>query len=232
MRPRKKVHLEPRLEACASIMIHPPVMEAPEGSTFREAALSLLPGFWIREAFPNPDAPLHLEIGCGKGQFICALAALHPEINFVAMEREANVAVITAERIFRADPPLPNLRLLMEDAERLPQFFSAGELERIYINFCDPWHKHRQFKKRLTYRERLKAYERLLIPGGEIHFKTDNYMLYHFSTFEFEAVMPPYFQTTDLHHSDYAPGNLMTEYETYFSGLGQPIYAIRAKKAP
>ena len=108
-------------------------------------------------------------------------------------------------------PPLPNIRFILDDAEKLPQIFLPGELERIYINFCDPWHKHRQFKRRLTYRERLKTYQNLLLPGGEIWFKTDNYMLYHFSTFEFDACMDRYFSTDDLHHSEYAAGNIMTE---------------------
>ena len=189
MRPRKKTNLIPRLNACASMILSNPT--AQKGR--------------LREAFPNPSAPLHLEIGCGKGAFICQLAQRNPDINFIAMEREPNVAVIAVERAMRAEPPLPNLRFLLDDAEKLPEMFEPEELERIYINFCDPWHKRLQFK-------------------------TDNYMLYHFSTFEFAAILPAYFTTTDLHNSEAAASNIMTEYETYFSNLGQPIYAIRARR--
>ena len=214
MRPRKKTNLIPRLNACASMILSNPT--AQKGR--------------LREAFPNPSAPLHLEIGCGKGAFICQLAQQNPNINFIAMEREPNVAVIAVERAMRAEPPLPNLRFLLDDAEKLPEMFEPEELERIYINFCDPWHKRRQYKRRLTYRGNLEVYKKLLVPGGELQFKTDNYMLFHFSTFEFAAVLPAYFTTTDLHNSEAAASNIMTEYETYFSNLGQPIYAIRARR--
>jgi len=214
MRPRKKPNLAPRLAACESIVLKDPVS---------------LKGH-IRETFPNPQAPLHLEIGCGKGGFVFEMARRNPDINFVAVEREPNVAVIATERVLSAVPPLPNIRFILDDAEKLPQIFLPGELERIYINFCDPWHKHRQFKRRLTYRERLKTYQNLLLPGGEIWFKTDNYNLYHFSLYEFAAAFPAYFTTNNLHQSECAEGNVMTEYETHFSSLGQPIYAIRAKK--
>ena len=212
MRPRKKTNLIPRLEVCAPVILQQPAEQKGH----------------LREAFADPGAPLHLEIGCGKGQFICTLAQQHPEINFIAMEREANVAVIATERALALG--LPNLRFIIADAEQLPQMFEEGELSRIYINFCDPWHKHRQFKRRLTYRGRLEVYKKLLDDTGEIWFKTDNYMLYHFSTFEFDAVMTRYFTTTDLHNSIYAADNIMTEYETYFSNLGQSIYSIRARK--
>lgn len=142
MRPRKKPNLTPRLAACA-----PVVIQSPEEKKGR-----------IREEFPNPGAPLHLELGCGKGAFICALAELHPDVNFVAMEKEANVAVIATERAMEAR--LPNLRFILGDADRLPNIFLPGEVGRIYINFCDPWHKHRQFKRRLTYRGRLARLQR------------------------------------------------------------------------
>ncbi len=212
MRPRKKTNLVPRLAACSPIIFQEPLSK--KGQLMQE--------------FPDPMAPLHLEIGCGKGQFIRQLAARHPDINFIAMEREPNVAVIATEHVL-ADG-LDNVRFLLEDAEKLSELFEPEQLDQIYINFCDPWHKRRQYRRRLTYRVRLQLYQELLKPGGELHFKTDNYMLYHFSTAEFAAVMPAYFKTQDLHHSEYATENIMTEYETYFSNLGQPIYAIRAKK--
>lgn len=214
MRPRKKANLGPRLAACEALLIREP--ETKKGM--------------LRQAFPNPDAPLHLEIGCGKGRFIVEQAKQHPEINFLAMEREDNVIISALELAKQQEPALQNVRFLLADASGLPQMVEEEALERICINFCDPWHKHRHFKRRLTWRGNLEVYKRLLKPGGEIHFKTDNYMLYHFSLFEFGAALPFYFKTTDLHNSELAQGNIMTEYETYFSNLGQPIYAIRAKK--
>lgn len=212
MRPRKKMNLTSRLEACAPVILQEP--EALKGH--------------IHEQFSNPDAPLHLEIGCGKGQFICELAARHPNVNFVAMEREENVAINATERAMHLG--IHNVRFIIDDAEKLPELFAPGQLAQIYINFCDPWHKRRQYKRRLTYRGNLTIYKILLCDGGELHFKSDNEPLYRFSLFEFAAAMPAYFTTEDLHESAYASENIMTEYETHFSGLGQPIFSIRAKK--
>ena len=227
MRPRKKTNLAPRLAACAPVII---------------ADVNEKKGR-LTELFASPQAPLRLELGCGKGRFACELAMRHPDINFIAVERELNVAVIAAERAMRgglsaeqadtAEKPLaalPNLRFLLGDADELLPLFDEDSIDRLYINFCDPWHKRRQYKNRLTYRERLTAYRRILRTGGELHFKTDNYMLYHFSIFEFAAAFPAYFSTTDLHQSEHAAENCMTEYEEYFSRLGQPIYSIRARK--
>lgn len=235
MRARKKSNLEPRLAACEALFFHD--LEAVKGK--------------IPAQFANPDAPLHLEIGCGKGKFICTLARMHPEVNFVAVEREPNVALATAERAMQGGfspeeltqmreqngdapdaltRPLTNLRLILGDMDKLDGVFLDGTLTQVYINFCDPWHKRRQYKNRLTCRHRLERFLQLLAPGGELHFKTDNQMLYRFSLGEFAAAMPAYFTTEHLHASEYAAQNVMTEYETYFSGLGQPIYSIRAKK--
>lgn len=212
MRPRKKTNLAPRLEACSDIILREP-------QTLFGA---------VKSNFPNPDAPLELELGCGKGKFACDMAAKNPGVNFVAVEREANVAVIAVERGRAAE--LPNLRFIVGDAAELPKIFAPGEISRIYINFCDPWHKRRQYKRRLTHREWLESYKKLLTPDGEIWFKTDNYMLFHFSTFEFDSCMTRFFTTRDLHASEHNADNVRTEYEEYFANLGQPIYSIRARK--
>lgn len=218
MRPRKKHNLIPRLNRCAPVILDIP-QEPKETAALKGH---------VRDVFENPSAPLHLEIGCGKGQFVCELASRNPNINFLAIEREKNVAVVAAEHAMRED--LKNVRFLLCDADLLPEFIEEGELSQIYINFCDPWHKKRQFKRRLTYRVRLEMFGSLLTDDGELWFKTDNYNLFHFSTGEFDAAMPPYFVTRDLHNSEFAENNVVTEYEAYFSGLGQPIYSIRAKK--
>ena len=132
MRPRKKHHLSQRLEACGACFL--------QGEALKQGKLP--------QAFPNPAAPLHLELGCGKGQFAYRMAQLHPDWNFIALEREPNVMLDAAERLAAA--PMSNLKLVLGDAENLPQLLLPGQVARIYINFCDPWHKHRQFKRRLT----------------------------------------------------------------------------------
>lgn len=210
MRPRKKTHLDTRLAACSAIMVAPAAIQ--KGA--------------IQSFFPSVQ-PLHLEIGCGKGQFICTLAQQNPHINFVAMEREPSIIVMAAERATAMQ--LTNIRFLLDDAKYLSERFAPGEINRIYINFCDPWHKRRQTKRRLTYRSNLVTYQALLCECGELWFKTDNEPLYRFSLGEFRAVMPAYFTTEDLHASKYAAENIMTEYETHFSSLGQPIFSIRSR---
>lgn len=211
MRARKKPNLEPRLAACDALLL---------GKAEKGAAKS---------AFSDPSLPLRLEIGCGKGGFICEMARQNPKVNFLAMEREPNVLVSALEKARELE--LPNLLFLRGDADFvLEELFLPEELACIYINFCDPWHKNRHAKRRLTHRTRLETYRRLLATGGELCFKTDNLKLYNFSMEEFGAVFPPYFTTCDLHGSEYAAENVMTEYERRFSELGQPIYSIRAKK--
>lgn len=210
LRPRKKPNLIPRLEACQTFLL--------EGKEPGE----------IRKAFPEASAPLHMEIGCGKGSFICEKARQMPETNFLAIEREANVIVSALE--MARETGLANLRFFLGDADGLLKLlFQPGEIACLYINFCDPWPKKRHAKRRLTHRSRLTLYRTLLAPEGELHFKTDNQGLYEFSLEEFQAVFPPYFTTCDLHNSEYAQGNIMTEYEHRFSDLGQPIYCIRAR---
>lgn len=211
MRPRKKENLAPRLAACEALML-------PDVETQNAAA-----------AFANPQVELHLEIGCGKGGFICETAAANPQINFIAMEREANVIVSAMELAVRRE--LQNVRFVLDDADKcLDRLFAPESLACIYINFCDPWHKKRHAKRRLTHHNRLTIYRGLLCPGGELRFKSDNEPLYRFSLPEFEQAFPAYFTTEDLHASIYAAENIMTEYERRFSDLGQPIYSIRAKK--
>lgn len=211
MRARKKPNLLPRLAACEALLLHAPK----QGE--------------IKTRYPNPGAPLRLEIGCGKGGFICETAGRHPDINFLAMEREPNVLVSALE--LAKEAALPNLLFLQGDADVLLQeIFAPEELDRVYINFCDPWHKNRHAKRRLTHRARLEQYRKLLRPDGQLIFKTDNLKLYNFSLEEFDAAFPPYFTTCDLHGSEYGPENVMTEYERRFSELGQPIYSIRARK--
>ncbi|MBO8165218.1 MAG: tRNA (guanosine(46)-N7)-methyltransferase TrmB [Brevibacillus sp.] len=186
-------------------------------------------GRW-QERFGNTQ-PLHLEIGCGKGRFITTLAERHPEINFIALEVKAEVLYRTAQRTQMRS--IPNLALVQYNAAQLTDLFAENELERIYLNFSDPWPKRRHHKRRLTYVTYLRMYKQVLKPYGEIHFKTDNEGLFEFSLNQFSDER---FQlrniTFDLHHSPFAEENVMTEYEERFSARGQRIYRTEAINVP
>lgn len=205
MRMRKKKHREDRLDAC-SYLILDDITEY-DGN--------------IKSIFDNQN-PLHIEIGCGKGKFITELAAKNPDINYIAFEKNLDVLVLASEKIKNAG--LNNVRFVAGDACILEQMNINNEIDRIYINFCDPWKKKRQAKRRLTHENFLKLYEKLLKPGGEVHFKTDNTKLFEFSLNSFSAYgLTMKNITLDLHNSEFE-GNIMTEYETLFSQKGQPIY--------
>ncbi len=176
------------------------------------------------------EAPLHVEIGMGKGKFITTLAELHPEIHYIGVEKYASVLIRAIEKK-KEKETLTNLTFLSVDAAILPEVFAPREVDRIYLNFSDPWPKERHAKRRLTSREFLARYEQFLKPEGEICFKTDNRGLFEFSLEEAkEAGWELTEVTYDLHHSPYAEGNVMTEYEEKFSAMGNPIHRMVAKK--
>ena len=176
------------------------------------------------------DAPLHVEIGMGKGKFITTLAELNPHINYIGVEKYASVLIRAVEKKKERED-LTNLTFLSVDAAILPEVFAEGEVDRIYLNFSDPWPKERHARRRLTSREFLARYEQFLKSDGEICFKTDNRGLFDFSVEEAkEAGWELTEVTYDLHHSPYAEGNVMTEYEEKFSALGNPIHRMVARK--
>ncbi|MCH5274020.1 MAG: tRNA (guanosine(46)-N7)-methyltransferase TrmB [Lachnospiraceae bacterium] len=185
-------------------------------------------GKW-KEYF-GTKAPLYVEIGMGKGKFITTLAKTYPEIHYIGVEKYASVLIRAIEKK-KEQEGMENLTFLAVDAAELPEVFAAGEVDRIYLNFSDPWPKDRHAKRRLTSKEFLARYEQFLKPEGEIFFKTDNRQLFDFSLEEAkEAGWELKEVTYDLHHSPYAEGNVMTEYEEKFSALGNPIYRMAAKK--
>ena len=188
-------------------------------------------GKW-REAcgFPE-DIPVWLEIGCGKGAFACGTAAAVPEVNMIAMERVADVACLALEKAMRAKDTRPdNLRFLIGNAENLPEWLPAHCLDTVYLNFSDPWPKSGYKKRRLTHRGFLEKYRELLVPGGMLKFKTDNHDLFFFSLEEFEACgLEIVWKTEDLHASELAESNVMTEYEANFSSKGMPIYSAHVR---
>lgn len=182
-------------------------------------------GKW-REIFGN-DNPIHIEVGTGKGQFLTGMSQLHPNINYIGIEKYDSVIITALERIQEAG--MSNLKLLNEDVVRLSEFFSNGEIERVYINFTDPWPKNRHEKRRLTHEGFLNLYEQVLRKNGEIHFKTDNQGLFEYSLHSFSKYgMILNNVSLDLHKSD-IEGNVMTEYEQKFSAKGMRIYRCEAQ---
>ena len=172
-------------------------------------------------------APLYVELGTGKGKFISEMAERHPEINFVGIESQQDVLYYVAQKI--RGKQLTNVRLLVFDVNHLLEIFATDEINRLYINFCDPWPKVRHAKRRLTHRDFLDKYAIALADDGEIFFKTDNRILFDFSLEEFaEKKLIMDNVTFDLHESD-LKDNVMTEYETKFSGMGTKINRCEIK---
>lgn len=175
----------------------------------------------------NNDFPIHIEVGTGKGQFIVGMAKANPEVNYIGIEMQDSVIVSALDQIIEEE--LSNVKLLNIDGGNLRDIFAKADVERVYLNFSDPWPKSRHEKRRLTYKTFLKLYEDLLIDGGEIHFKTDNQGLFEYSLKSFsEYGLLLKYISLDLHNSDFE-NNIMTEYEEKFSARGQRIYRCEVK---
>ena len=184
-------------------------------------------GQW-QEIFGNSN-PVHIEIGMGKGRFLTALAKQNPEINYIGIERYDSVLIRALEKREQAEEQISNLFYLCEDAKNLPDIFAEGEIARIYLNFSDPWPKDRHAKRRLTSTEFFARYHQILAKDGEVMFKTDNRILFDFSLEQVPLAGWNLKDVTfDLHHSEYAEGNIMTEYEEKFSSMGNPIFRLVA----
>lgn len=182
-------------------------------------------GKW-NEIFGNHN-PIHIEVGTGKGQFLTGMSELHPDINYIGVEKYDSVIITALERIQEAK--VSNFKLLNEDVINISNFFSQGEVDRVYINFTDPWPKNRHEKRRLTHEGFLKMYQEILKKNGEIHFKTDNQGLFEYSLHSFSKYgMILNNVSLDLHKSE-IEGNVMTEYEEKFSQKGMRIYRCEAQ---
>jgi tRNA (guanine-N7-)-methyltransferase len=212
MRMRKKKHGAERIEACSDLIIKDMTISDDN----------------IKNIFGNDKSlPLWLEIGCGKGAFICGLAEKYPNVNLIALERVPDVAVLAMEKCRAANHQ--NIRFIVGDINKLWELFGDGSIDRIYLNFSDPWPKKGHAKRRLTYRTFLEQYRRILKPDGSIFFKTDNRALFDFSLEEFrECGFRLENITYDLHNSEYSADNIMTEYERNFSEKGFPINRVEA----
>ena len=185
-----------------------------------------LKGCW-NQAFQE-SAPLHIEVGMGKGRFIMELAQSHPKLHFIGIERYSSVLLRALQKRQQLD--LSNIFFLCVDAKNLDQFFAPGEVSRIYLNFSDPWPKDRHAKRRLTSPQFLTVYQKILAPDGTVEFKTDNRGLFEYSLESIPAAgWQITEQTFDLHHSPMASGNVMTEYEEKFASEGKPICKLIAR---
>ena len=182
-------------------------------------------GKW-EEVFGNNN-PLYIEVGTGKGRFITEMAKAHPDVNFIGIELFNSVIVVALDLLIEND--LPNLKLMNVNAAHLRDYFEKGEVDRVYLNFSDPWPKKRHAKRRLTYKTFLSTYEDVLPKHGEVHFKTDNQGLFESSLMSIsEYGMLLTYVSLDLHNSDFE-GNIMTEYEEKFSSQGNRIYRLEAR---
>ena len=182
-------------------------------------------GKWA-EVFGN-DHPIHIEVGMGKGQFIIEMARRNPEVNYIGIEKYSSDLVRAVEKL--EDFEQDNLRLIRMDAENIEEVFDKDEVDRIYLNFSDPWPKDRHAKRRLTSTRFLERYNNILTPEGRVMFKTDNKDLFDFSLEQVEEagwILENH--TYDLHHSEYNEENVMTEYEEKFSAKGNPICRLVA----
>lgn len=170
------------------------------------------------------EQPLHIEVGMGKGRFIMDMARLNPDINYIGIEMYDSVLLRAIQKREQSEE-LDNLFFLRVDARELPEIFAEGEVDRIYLNFSDPWPKDRHAKRRLTSRQFLERYDKILKKDGQIEFKTDNRGLFEFSLEETkEANWNIVVHTFDLHNDAVlCEGNVMTEYEEKFSSIGNPI---------
>jgi len=200
---RKKPNLIPRLEACAAVI-------PPDPAAFRGRWRELLPG--CRE--------VRVELGCGKGRFTVETARAEPEALLIGVERVPDAMVVAAERARAL--ALRNVFFIDADAAGLEAYFAPGEVDRIYINFCDPWPGARYAKRRLTHPRFLLRDRELLCPKGQLHFKTDNRELFEWSLFQFpKAGFVLSEITRDLHGAGSV--GIMTDYEEKFYRLGKPI---------
>lgn len=191
-------------------------------------------GKW-RTLFRNPNAPLHLELGCGKGGFIAQLALANSQINYIAIDMVdamLGLAKRNVEEIYTSNEmKIENIYLTRYDIERILNIMDENDsVDRIYINFCNPWPRGKHRKKRLTHTRQLEKYKQFLKLNGEIYFKTDNDNLFndtliYFEQMGFEIIKKTY----DLANAQNFWNNIETEHEKMFKEQGIKIKAVIAR---
>ena len=220
MRMRKKKYLDERISACDGYLL----TLVSEDKNF-ETAKEKTDYIDFSKLFGN-DNPVYLEIGCGKGQFVCELAKRNPQNNYIAVEKVGNVIVSAAELAKKDD--IKNVRFLKCGAEYLQCFIPKNSIEGIYLNFSCPYPKKAYTSHRLTNGKFLEIYKDIMKPGAEIHQKTDNMHFFEYSIEEFtKSGFSLKNVSLDLHNSDFE-GNIVTEYESKFTAQGLPIYRLEA----
>lgn len=213
---RRKPWARPELAACSFYIDCPEQYRGKWASVFKK------------------KQPLHLELGCGKGGFMAQLALQHPELNFLAVDIKSEVLAVGRRNIVKLfeenGREVQNIALMSQDIERIDQMLSPEDkIERIYINFCNPWPKAKHKKRRLTYPRQLTLYKAFLVKGGEIRFKTDDRELFYDSLAYFEeAGFTVTYQTDDLHAAG-LKDNIETEHEKMFTQQGKQIYYCTAE---
>ena len=178
--------------------------------------------------------PIHLELGCGKGAFIAKMAAGRPEINFIAVDVISQMLANARRKITKEfkmiDREVDNIILVSQDIARISQMMDRNDsIDRIYINFCNPWPRPKHKKRRLTYPDRLRDYQEFLIDGGEIHFKTDDKDLFYDSLGYFKETGFRIIEQTEDLSEVIGEENIMTEHETAFRKRGCSIKFLIAK---
>ena len=216
MRMRKKKNADARLAVCERFILSEECLPMSDPSS----------------VIGKPDSPVYLEIGAGKGGFACGMTKMHPEVSYFAMEKVTDCVVIAAEKAKATEAERgDNLRFIIDTADNLTRIFAPRTVDKIFLNFSDPWPKKGYAKRRLTHRRYLSVYFNLLKDGGTLTFKTDNVSLFDFSLEEFSAMgLSLDVVTRDLHSSEYSRDNVMTEYEKRFSEAGYKINMLRVTK--
>ena len=208
MRLRKKPHTDEKLKNFSDFVIE-------------KEKLDGIGGHWAEKFGDDLTRKLYVELGTGKGDFITQIAEKYPDINFLGVEVEPTVVLAAARKVHEKN--LSNVRLAIFDINHIAEIFAEDEVDRFYINFCDPWHKKRHAKRRLTHVRFLEMYRKILKAGSEIHFKTDNLALFDFSLEQFELAG---YKVRDVNfdlHADEPLDNIRTEYENKFSAQGVKI---------
>ncbi|MBQ9543552.1 MAG: tRNA (guanosine(46)-N7)-methyltransferase TrmB [Clostridia bacterium] len=214
---RKKKHLDDRLEACSSLLTEAGEEKQGKWSDF----------FASRRSDGRGDLPVRAEIGCGKGAFAVGMAQKYPDVNFVAVERVPDVIMLATEKAKASG--VENLIFILGDASGVTGSFGDGEIEKVYLNFSDPWPKKRHAKRRLTAPPFLALYERILKPGGELVMKTDNDGLFDFSLEQLDLCGWRLIGSErDLHAKAQREDDVMTEYESNFVSQGKNINRLVA----
>lgn len=209
MRLRKKWWARPEMEASNLTIINP----------------SLFKGKW-KDEFKN-DGEIYLELGCGRGKFLCTQALNNKHINYIGIDLKDEVLIYALKKAVEAE--VKNIRIIPMNISKIEDVFDGDEVGRIYINFCNPWPKRRQKKRRLTHTGFLNIYKKFLKPKSEIWFKTDDRGLFRESQEYFvESGFSIDYITYDLHDSGF-PNNVVTEYEEKFTSLGMKTMFLIAR---